>query len=73
MKTNWKPIEQSLQYKGSKKMFVVIAINVSNGFTGGKPYTTDPYCVWYEKDGSFARWPHNFNPTHCYFLPEIKE
>lgn len=62
----WLPID-SAPY--TKEMFVVKAFNVVNGFTGGLPYTSDPWCVWLEKDGSFARWPHNFKPTHWLKLP----
>jgi hypothetical protein len=60
---------------GTREMFVVKAFNVSNGFTGGKPYTSDPWCVWRESDGSFSRWPHHFQPTHWHPLsaaPEAK-
>jgi hypothetical protein len=60
---------------GTREMFVVKAFNVCNGFTGGKPYTSDPWCVWRESDGSFSRWPHHFPPTHWHPLsaaPEAK-
>lgn len=57
----WQPIETAPQ---GREMFVVKAFNVSNGFTGGKPYTSDPWCVWHDEPGKFARWPHNFAPTH---------
>lgn len=53
----------------TKEMFLVRAFNVMNGFTGGEYYTSDPWCVWREKDGSFARWPHHFPPTHWCRLP----
>jgi len=58
----WMPINTAP--RDTKEMFVVRAFNVVNGFTGCLPYTTDPWCVWREQDGSFARWPHNFMPTH---------
>lgn len=55
--------------KGSKKMFVVKGIDVPLKFDG-KPYTTDPYCVWVQLNGTLARWPHEFEPTHFCLLPE---
>lgn len=44
-------------------MFVVKAFGVRGG-----TYNTDPYCVWREGKG-FARWPHEFDPTHWMPLP----
>ena len=61
----WLPIETA---PGPRTMFVVIAIGVQVTATG-VPYTSDPYCVWRDPDGSFARWPHPFQPTHWYPLP----
>jgi hypothetical protein len=58
---------------GTREMFVVKAFNVCNGFTGGKPYTSDPWCVWRESDGSFSRWPHHFPPTHWHPLSAAPE
>lgn len=63
----WQPIDTAPQ--GSREMFVVKAFDVCNGFTGGRPYTSDPYCVWRNDDGGFSRWPHNFQPTHWAPLP----
>lgn len=54
--------------KGSKKMFVVKGIDVK--LTSGQSYTTDPYCVWVQPNGTLARWPHQFEPTHFCPLPE---
>ena len=65
--SEWQAIETAPK---GRRMFVVQAFSVCNGFTGGKPYTTDPYCVWQEDNGAFARWPHNFQPTHWAELPE---
>jgi hypothetical protein len=62
---NWLPIEGA---PVGKEMFVVCAINVSNGFVGGN-YTSDPWCVWQYEPGEFMRWPHNFPPTHYLPLP----
>ena len=45
-------------------MFVVIGVTKGNGFTGGRPYTSDPWVVWSGEDGTFHRWPHNWPPTH---------
>lgn len=33
------------------------------------PIETDPYYVWMNSDGSFARWPHKFPPTHFHRQP----
>ena len=63
----WLPIETAPTE--GREMFVVKAFNVCNGFTGGKPYTSDPWCVWHESDSSFARWNHKFQPTHWMPLP----
>ena len=63
---NWQPIETAP--KDTREMFVVRAFFVRNGFTGGIEYTSDPWCVWWDGDG-FARWPHNFPPTHWTSLP----
>jgi hypothetical protein len=65
-KVGWKPIETS---PSGMAMFVVIGVNVAVG--GSVKYTTDPYCVWKKKDGTFARWPHDFQPTHWMPLPEL--
>lgn len=64
----WLPIE-SVRHNEADNMFVVIGIDVCNGSTGGRKYTTDPCCVWLEPNGSFARWGHNFPPTHWMPLP----
>lgn len=53
---------------GKRAVFVVIAINVECGTI--REYTSDPYCVFRNSDGSFARWPHKFPPTHWYPLPD---
>ena len=63
----WLPIETAPTSR--ERMFVVQGFDVINGFTGGRPYTTDPWCVWREKDGTLARWPHHFPPTHWTALP----
>ena len=63
----WQPIETAP--KNGRAMFVVQALDVCNSFTGNRPYTTDPYCVWPDDEGDFARWPHPFPPTHWMPLP----
>ena len=65
----WLPIETAPNECEGRGMFVVRAFDVQNGFTGGFPYTSDPWCVWRCLDGGFARWPHNFPPTHWMPLP----
>ena len=69
--SKWQPIETAP--KEGREMFVVRAFRVSNGFTGWREYTTDPWCVWRKDDGTFARWPHHFAPTHWMPLPEPPE
>lgn len=64
----WLPIETAPKTHLPWTMFVVIALDVTPGF-GGAPYTSDPYCVWREINGKFARWPHSFEPTHWCPLP----
>ena len=64
----WLPIETAPGTDVPRTMFVTIAIGVQVTATG-IPYTSDPYCVWRDPGGSFARWPHPFQPTHWYPLP----
>ena len=66
---NWQPIETAPQERKPFSMFVVIAIQTTEASPSGVPYTSDPYCVWRERDGSFVRWPHPFPPTHWCNLP----
>jgi hypothetical protein len=68
----WQPIEGS-ELPPFQEMFVVRAFSVCNVFTGGKPYTSDPWCVWLNDYGSFSRWPHQFEPTHWMPLPKAPE
>ncbi len=66
---NWKALANlPLEFTIKKKMFVVIGINVP--LKSGQVYTTDPYCVWVELNGTLSRWPHEFEPTHFCLLPE---
>lgn len=67
-KSVWQPIEDCPR-GGPKEIFVAVAIDIVRGTT---KYTTDPYCVWYDADGCYARWPHPFPPTHFMKLPERK-
>lgn len=61
----WKTIDSA---PIGKEMFVVKAFGVS---LMGKTYTSDPYCVWQQKQGKFERWPHAcFLPTHWAQLPD---
>ena len=71
--TGWLPIETAPHYEKPCVMFVVVAIDQKIGKrTRRNFYTTDPYCVWRENDGSFARWPHSFSPTHWFPLPDLR-
>jgi hypothetical protein len=64
----WMPIGSAPP--DGKEMFVVIACGVKPFPNSRSTYTSDPWCVWRDKDGSYARWPHDFNPTHWMPLPE---
>jgi len=64
----WLPIETAPAVRLPFKMFVVIAMGVKVT-ESSPPYTSDPYCVWKDPEGSFARWPHPFEPTHWLPLP----
>lgn len=57
----FKPISEA---PDGMKMFVAIAVLPN--------YTTDPWCVWKDKDANFgfARWPHKFAPTHFMEIAE---
>lgn len=60
----WQPIETA---PVGKTMILVIGITRDDG----KPYVSDPYCVWQPSPGKFTRWPHDFfEPTHWMPLPE---
>jgi hypothetical protein len=59
----WQPIETAPNAE-QRDMFVVRAFNVSRW-----NYTSDAYCVWRDIHGGFARWPHQFAPTHWMPLP----
>lgn len=68
----WIKIEHLEKHIKGRGMFVVKGFDVEVQY-GGFPYTTDPYCVWKNDDGTFARWPHPFPPTHFAILPVVKE
>ena len=61
----WQPIDTAPKDNG-RKIFVVKAFDV---LLSGRKYTSDPYCVWRDKD-EFVRWPHKFDPTHWMPLPD---
>lgn len=64
----WQPIETAPA--SGREMFVVRAFNVTYPGYGARSYTSDPYCVWPEGTGVWARWPHPFPPTHWMPLPD---
>lgn len=53
----------------TKRKLVVL---VAKTEIAGREYITDPWCGWLTDDGTFARWPHKFEPTHFIELPEFK-
>jgi hypothetical protein len=63
----WQPIETAP--KDGRKMFVVIAVGTIPFPVSLSTYTSDPWCVWRKDGGGFARWPHDFPPTHWMPLP----
>lgn len=69
----WNKIENldKEQLQATREMFIVRGFNVEG--VSVMPYTTDVYGVWLERDGSFARWPHKFAPTHFMLLPKDYE
>ena len=69
MTVSWRPIETAPKGRDPWSMFVVIAMNIIP-YQSSVPYTSDPYCVWRQADGTFARWPHYFEPTHWCPLPD---
>jgi len=64
--TEWRSIESAP--KNTKKMFVVQAFNVTEGFV--RNYTSDPVVTW-AVNGEFPRWKHEFAPTHWFELPDF--
>jgi hypothetical protein len=64
--TGWRDIESAPPPNG--EWVVVIGATEGNGFTGGKPYVTDPWASQFNGD-SWFRWPHNWLPTHWMPLP----
>lgn len=53
-----------------RALIVAKAINIT--LPSGQKYTSDPWVVW-RQDGSYARWPHDFRPTHFIPLPPAAE
>ena len=71
--TSWLPIETAPQHEHPSVMFVVVAIDrETTKYKKTNLYITDPCCVWRQSDGSFARWPHSFTPTHWFPLPDVQ-
>lgn len=69
----WQPIDTLpvKQLLATREMFIVRGFGVEG--VSIMPYTTDAYAVWLESDcgchSKFARWKHNFQPTHWMPLP----
>ena len=64
----WLPIDTAPQEFAPFNMFVVVALDVVLASNSSR-YTSDPWCVWRGRDGSFERWPHSFSPTHWCPVP----
>jgi hypothetical protein len=64
----WLPIDTAPT--DGRQMFVVRTIAITPFPNSRSLYTSDPWCVWRGSDGSFVRWPHDFQPTHWVPLPE---
>lgn len=54
------------------KMFIAIGKTDGNEYTGGRPYVTDPWIVWKDSHDGFARWSHEWAPTHWAEIPEFE-
>ena len=61
----WRTIETAPK---DRTVVVLIGVTEGNGFTGGRPYRSDPWCGWFS-DGEWQRWPHPWPPTHWMPLP----
>lgn len=72
MNNQWKPINELPEYlKETRRMFVVKAIDVAPmEAVPDYRYNSDPWCVWFDGNGGFVRWPHKYPPTHFCELPE---
>lgn len=69
----WKKIENLPEkYTKTRKMFVVKAVDILPTPNSVLKYTSDPSAVFLVS-GEYARWPHEFSPTHFYELPEDYE
>lgn len=66
----WMPISEA---PIGREMFVAKAFRASPGFSDGRTYDSDPWCVWQEFPGMFARWPHPFPPTHFVRLSDLPQ
>lgn len=62
----WRPVAEAQpslapgRYEG-----LICAIRMGDG----TPYFSDVYHSWKNPDGTWARWPHDFPPTHHMPLP----
>lgn len=62
----WKPIAELPKYI-EKNMFIAIAVHLD--------FVSNPYCVWVDKSltTGYARWPHEFKPTHFMLMDEAPQ
>lgn len=65
----WIELDDNESRPRERQMVVLIAKDVDIGTP--RTYTSDPYCGWLNRDGTFSRWPHSFQPTHYMEIPEV--
>lgn len=62
----WEPIETARESTVPGRFEgLICAIRLADG----TPYFSDIYHSWKNPDGTWARWPHDFPPTHWRPLP----
>ena len=72
-RTNWQPIEIAPRSRKARDpMFAVIAKDAPLPSNPNILHTTDPYYVFPDNQGGFARWPHSFPPTHWHPMPKFE-
>lgn len=60
----WRPVEELDPEERWGTVHVLIAARPDG-------YITDPWTGWPNRNGTYARWPHPFPPTHFLTLPKF--